>query len=85
MDRSPRLERFNQEVLDKFKIYNSIFITLPFDEISDTGAVLPLFEAACKRGYERNHTPKEIFEYFVKKYLPDYTEKDKINLMFRFI
>ena len=85
MDRIPRLERFNQEVLDKFKIYNSIFITLPFDEISNTGAMLPLFEETCKKGYEKQHTPKEIFEYFIQKYLPEFTEEQKLDIMFRFI
>lgn len=85
MERSRGLERFNQEVLDKYKIFNSIFITLPFDEISDTGAMLPLFEDTCKKGYEKERNPREIFEYYVNKYLPEATEEEKINLMFRFI
>ncbi len=85
MERSKALERFNQEVLDKYKIFNSIFITLPFDEISDTGALLPLFEDTCKKGFEKERNPKEIFDYYVAKYLPEFKEKDKVDLMFRFI
>ena len=36
----PKIDRFNQEVLSKYHIYNSVFITLPFDSIDNTG-VLP--------------------------------------------
>lgn len=39
----PKIERFNQNVLSKYHIYNSVFITLPFDAIDNTGVLLPLF------------------------------------------
>ena len=38
----PKIERFNQNVASKYNIYNSVFITLPFDEINNTGVLLPL-------------------------------------------
>ena len=38
----PKLERFKQNVLSKFQIYNSIFMTLPFDQITKTTKEDPL-------------------------------------------
>ena len=81
----PKIERFNQEVLSKYHIYNSVFITLPFDSIDNTGVLLPLFTELCESGFKKQETPKEIVEFFVDKYLHSTSETDKIDLMFRFI
>ena len=81
----PKLERFEQNVASKFNIYNSIFITLPFDEINNTGVLLPLFADICEHGYKKNQSPEEIFDTFVTKYLENPTEDEKTSLMFRFI
>ena len=81
----PKIERFNQEVLSKYHIYNSVFITLPFDSIDNTGVLLPLFTELCESGFKKQETPKEIVEFFAEKYLHSTSETDKIDLMFRFI
>lgn len=81
----PKLERFEQNVASKFNIYNSIFITLPFNEINNTGVLLPLFSDICEQGYKNNQSPEEIFNAFTSKYLENPTEEEKIDLMFRFI
>lgn len=80
-----KLERFNQNVLSRYHIYNSVFITLPFDAIDNTGTLLPLFSEICEQGYEEHLNPKEIFERFAAKYLDQPTEQEKIDLMFRLI
>ncbi|MFD0862163.1 phosphoenolpyruvate carboxylase [Sungkyunkwania multivorans] len=85
MLRKPRIERFKQHVLAKYQIYNSIFITLPFDEITNTGVLLPLFSEECERGYRNNLNPTEIIEAFFKRYSDDATEEEIMNLLFRFI
>ncbi|RTY69649.1 phosphoenolpyruvate carboxylase [Flavobacterium sp. LB2P53] len=81
----PKLERFNQDVLSKYHIYNSVFITLPFHSIDNTGALLPLFADICDTGFKKQETPKEIFDFFAKRYLHDPSETEKIDIMFRFI
>jgi len=81
----PKIERFNQDVLSKYHIYNSVFITLPFDSIDNTGALLPLFTETCETGFKKQETPKEIFNYFSDRYLNNASESEKIDLMFRFI
>lgn len=81
----PKIERFNEEVLSKYHIYNSVFITLPFDAIDNTGVLLPLFTDVCDNGFKKQQTPKEIVDFFTKKYLNNVSETEKIDLMFRFI
>ena len=81
----PKIERFNQDVLSKYHIYNSVFITLPFDSIDNTGVLLPLFTETCETGFKKQETPKEIFDFFSNKYLSNASETEKIDLMFRFI
>ncbi|MEC4005196.1 phosphoenolpyruvate carboxylase [Flavobacterium sp. SUN052] len=81
----PKIERFNQNVLSKYHIYNSIFITLPFDSIDNTGVLLPIFSEVCDSGFKNDLTPIEIVNSFSKKYLDNVSEEEKISLMFRFI
>jgi phosphoenolpyruvate carboxylase len=81
----PKIERFNQNVLSKYHIYNSVFITLPFDAIDNTGVLLPLFSEVCDNGFKNNWSPKQIVDFFADKYLDQATEDQKIDLMFRFI
>lgn len=83
--RKTKLERFNENVLNKYQIYNSIFMTLPFDEISNTGTLLPIFSEICKNGYEKNLTPTQIVNQFINKYVDNPSEDEKNNLLFRFI
>lgn len=82
---SPRIERFEENVLSKYQIYNSILITLPFDNIGNTGILLPLFAEVCESGFKKQWKPQQIIDFFSEKYLDNASEKDKIDLMFRFI
>ncbi len=85
MSIQPKLTRFNQNVLSKYQIYNSIFMTLPFDTITKTGALLPLFRETCSKGFEDGDNPTTIVNSFFEKYQARRSDKSQINLLFRFI
>lgn len=85
MSTQPKLTRFNQNVLSKYQIYNSIFMTLPFDTITKTGVLLPLFHETCKKGFLAGDNPTTIVETFFKKYQARRSSESQINLLFRFI
>ena len=85
MRKLTKKERFNDKVLSRYQVYNSIFSTLPYESIANTGVMLPLFEKICIEGYENNNNPSEIVESFFESYLKDSNEKEKITLLFRFI
>lgn len=85
MQAQPKLTRFNKNILSKYQIYNSIFMTLPFDTITKTGVLLPLFYETCQKGFANNDDPTTIVNTFFTKYQARRSEKSKINLLFRFI
>ncbi|MUU78807.1 phosphoenolpyruvate carboxylase [Winogradskyella endarachnes] len=85
MSTPPKLTRFNQNVLSKYQIYNSIFMTLPFDTITKTGALLPLFHETCRKGFAAKEDPTTIVDTFFKKYQARRSSESQINLLFRFI
>lgn len=80
-----KIERFKENVELKYQLFNSIFMTLPFDDIDNTGVLLPLFTDVCEEGFTQNKSPQQIFDSFIEKYQQDSTEQEKIDLMFRFI
>ena len=85
MSGKPKVTRFKESVLSKYQIYNSIFLTLPFDSINKTGVLLPLFHETCERGFKNGNNPSEIIEDFFQKYQARRSKKSQINLLFRFI
>ena len=85
MARKTKLERFNDNVLSKFEIYNSLFLTLPFDSIAQSSLYLPLFSDHCKKGFEQKKSPLEIIEGFIAAYGNKLNEKEVQNLLFGFI
>ncbi|MGY5351909.1 phosphoenolpyruvate carboxylase [Wenyingzhuangia sp. IMCC45533] len=85
MSKQTKLTRFNDNVLAKYQVYNSVFATLPFDNVSKTGTLLPLFNETCIEGFKSGKTPTEIVDEFFAKYKTDSTEEDKISFLFKFI
>ena len=82
---SQRETAFNQEVVARFELYNSLFQTLPFYQVKDTGILLPFFSSHCEKGALEQQSPQEIISSFFDKYVPGIDEREKINRLFRFI
>src|SRR6201746_324223 len=82
---SQRETAFNSEVVTRFELYNSLFQTLPFYQVKDTGILLPFFSSHCEKEANKQLSPSEIIESFFKKYVPDIDHREQINRMFRFI
>ena len=86
MNRLTPIERFDQSVRSRFQIYNSIFLTLPFDTVKDTGVLLPLFQQCCQEGFAQKLDPTAIVDRFFKQYQKDQlSDEQKHDLLFRFI
>ena len=60
MARKPKIDRFNEKILSRFQIYNSLFLTLPFKTIKQTSLFLPLFSEHCRKQYKLNANPEDI-------------------------
>ena len=76
---------FSNDVVSRFELYNSLFLTLPFYKIKDTGTLLPLFIKHCEDGVKQHQNPTEIINSFFEKFSKIEDAKDGIDLLFRFI
>ena len=85
MAQKTKLERFENEVISRFQLYNSVFSTLPYSHITKTSTLLPFFSEFCSHGFDQNKNPIEIVEDFFEHYYPNNSEKDKTDILFRLI
>lgn len=76
---------FSQEVVTRFELYNSLFLTLPFYQVKDTGILLPFFSSHCEKAVAQLKSPAEIIESFFEEHVPGVDEREQINRLFRFI
>lgn len=82
---SKSLHHFKNEVGTRFQLYNSLFTSLPFHKIEKTGILLSLFSNNCEEGYHQHKSPTEIVEEFFSKHTSASSEKERLDLLFRFI
>ncbi len=85
MQQSERLKEFKKSVNNKFNVYNSLFLNLPYRNIENVGMLIPLLLDQCKKGFLSGQNPQEILEAFFQNYANIESEKDRIDFMFRII
>lgn len=78
-------EKFRQLVENKFQIYNALFMSLPYDKMSNIGMLLPFLYEESKNGYEKGKNPEEIMEGFFGNHTQLETEEQKTELLFKII
>ncbi len=79
------LSAFEEHVLLRYQVFNSIFLTLNLDGVHRTGILVPLLTEQCRKGLESGLSPKEIIDgFFVGKDEYD-TEKKRLDLLFKFV
>ena len=79
------LQKYRNEVGIRFQLYNSLFTSLPFHRIEKTGILLSLLSSNCEEGYKKNLSPIRIIDEFFSKHTFYSNEKDKTDLLFRFV
>lgn len=76
---------FEKLVKNKFNLYNSLFLNLPFRGITNIGILIPLLNQSCEQGLEEGKGPLEIIESFFQIHTNLKSEKEKIDFMIRVI
>ena len=79
------LQKYRNEVGIRFQLYNSLFTSLPFHRIEKTGILLSLLSSNCEEGYKKNLSPIRIIDEFFTRHTTYINEKDKTDLLFRFV
>ncbi|WP_300673017.1 phosphoenolpyruvate carboxylase [Soonwooa sp.] len=78
-------EIFRQLVENKFQIYNSLFMSLPYDKMTNIGMLLPFLYEESKEGYDKALSPEEIINSFFKNHTDLQTEEQKLELLFKIV
>lgn len=78
-------KEFEKLVKNKFNVYNSLFLNLPYPNISNIGMLIPLMHNVCKQRLESGEDPLEALDSFFNTHTELSSEKEKIDFMFRVI
>ncbi len=85
MQQSKRLEEFKKSVTNKFNIYNSLFLSLPYKNVENVGILIPLLLDQCEKGLKTGKEPQEILEVFFSNFVDIQDERERLDFMFRII
>lgn len=85
MKQQVKEQEFERSVKNKFYVYNSLFLNLPFKQISNTGMLIPLMYHEFRSGLEAGKDPLQILDTFMRAHTDLEQEDDKIEFMFRVI
>ncbi len=85
MSKTSRIKEFDKAVRNKFNVYNSLFLNLPYQGIGNVGILIPLMHQVCKKGLEAGKDPREILDTFFAINTAIHAEREKIDFMFRVI
>ena len=78
-------QKYHQIVENKYQIYNSLFMSLPYDKMLNIGALIPFLYQESHTGFPAGKTPTEIIETFFKRHTDISDENEKIDLLFRIV
>ena len=76
---------FEKLVNNKFNVYNSLFLNLPFQKIKRIGMLIPLLSHECRQGLESGKEPLDILDSFFNAHTEIVSEDEKIDFMLRVI
>ncbi len=76
------LDKFNSEVALKYSLYNSLFLTLPFQKMEEVGTLLTFFSKYCAEQIQKGRHPQQIVQHFLKKHLTHLNEINPTGILF---
>lgn len=57
-------QNFKDEVIFKYQLFSGLFLSLPFEDIDEAGAILSIFTKKCEEDLDLGKNPIEIIESF---------------------
>jgi len=78
-------KEFKKLVKNKFNVYNSLFLNLPYPRTSNIGMLIPLLYNVCKHELESGKDPLETLDSFFNIHTNIKSEQEKIDFMFHVI
>ena len=84
-NQAARIVTYEKWVKNKFNIYNSLFLNLPSESISNVGILIPILHEVAKKGLAEGLEPLEILDTFFTTHSEINSESEKIEFMFNVI
>lgn len=85
MQQTKRLKEFKKTVTNKFNIYNSLFLSLPYNNVENVGVLIPLLLDQCEKGLKEGKDPQEILEVFFTNFVDIKDERERLDFMFKIV
>ena len=85
MKQTKRIDEFEKLVENKFSIYNSLFLNLPYSQDSNIMMLIPVLAHVCEKGLEAGDDPKTIIDTFFDNYANIEEDTDRIDFMFNVV
>lgn len=86
MHNTPQINKeFDKLVRNKFNLFNSLFLNLPYPNVSNVGILIPLLQKQSNEGLEAGKEPLTILDTFFDQHTAILREEEKIDFMFRII
>ena len=85
MQQQERLAEFKKSVQNKFNVYNSLFLNLPYENIENVGMLIPLLLDQAEKGLNNGLNPREILEHFFENFVETRSEQEQIDFMFKIV
>ena len=79
------IKEFDKQIKNKFNVYNSLFLNLPYPNINNIGILIPLLYNVCKAGLQSGKDPLETLDSFFDMHTNLKSEQEKIDFMFRIV
>lgn len=76
---------FDDLVSLRYRLYNSLFLTLPFSKLSQYGTQLPLFAQICKQRLEQGDDPRSIVEGILANTLGVNNPDTQLEVLFLYL
>lgn len=78
-------ERYRDEVALKYRIYNGLFLDLPFHQVRRAGIMLPLFADRARAQLAAGRSPADVVEGFFAEQMPELDDAGRTSMLFRFL
>ena len=78
-------KRYDELVLNKYHMFNSLFLNLPYEKIENIRMLIPILNADSRAGFEAGRNPVEIVEAFFRRRTNFETEEEQHDFLFRII
>ena len=85
MKDSKKIQLYKELVENKYKVYNSLFMNLPYERVENIGMLIPLLHKVCHEGLGDGQNPKQIIDRFFDQHTEMKTEDEKVDFFFRVI